>query len=157
MSNKLKELRAKEGFTIIEVIIVLVIGAVIMLAVFLVVPQLQRTQRNTARQALARQIFSAAEQFAANNNGTYPTTSANITDITGTLKDGSTTVTITPNTTTADVPANYDAVGEVQIATNLQCGTTNSTAPTNVSGKFSVVIYQETSSSTSSLFCVPTK
>jgi len=157
MSNKLKELRAKEGFTIIEVIIVLVIGAVIMLAVFLVVPQLQRTQRNTARQALARQIFSAAEQYAANNNGTYPTTEASITDITGTLKDGTTTVTIVGNTTNATASGNYDAAGEVQIATNLQCGTTNSAAPSNVAGKFSVTIYQETSSTSAGLFCVPTK
>ncbi|MCX6806147.1 MAG: prepilin-type N-terminal cleavage/methylation domain-containing protein [Patescibacteria group bacterium] len=39
----MKKLMYKKGFTIIEVIIVLVIGAVIMLAVFLVVPQLQRT------------------------------------------------------------------------------------------------------------------
>jgi prepilin-type N-terminal cleavage/methylation domain-containing protein len=72
MSNKLKELRAKEGFTIIEVIIVLVIGAVIMLAVFLVVPQLQRTQRNSNRQNAARRVLTASEQYASNNNGTYP-------------------------------------------------------------------------------------
>ncbi len=73
MSNKLKELRAKEGFTIIEVIIVLVIGAVIMLAVFLVVPQLQRTQRNSNRQNSARRVFTAAEQINA-NTGSYPLT-----------------------------------------------------------------------------------
>jgi prepilin-type N-terminal cleavage/methylation domain-containing protein len=72
MSNKLKQLRASEGFTIIEVIIVLVIGAVIMLAVFLVVPQLQRTQRNSNRQNSARRVFTAAEQVNA-NTASYPT------------------------------------------------------------------------------------
>jgi type IV pilus assembly protein PilA len=95
MSNKLKELRAKEGFTIIEVIIVLVIGAVIMLAVFLVVPQLQRTQRNTSRQAAARAVLAAAQQYASNNNGTAipnaaaSTTNTNITGITGVKNDPS--------------------------------------------------------------------
>jgi len=74
MSNKLKQLRASEGFTIIEVIIVLVIGAVIMLAVFLVVPQLQRTQRNSNRQNSARRVFTAAEQVNA-NTASYPAAS----------------------------------------------------------------------------------
>lgn len=39
--------KLQTGFTIIEVIIVLVIAAIIMLAVFVVVPQLNRTQRNS--------------------------------------------------------------------------------------------------------------
>ena len=60
-----------KGFTIIEVIIVLVIGAVIMLAVFVVVPQLQRTQRNSSRQNAARRVFTAGEQYAASTN-VYP-------------------------------------------------------------------------------------
>ncbi len=88
MSNKLKELRAKEGFTIIEVIIVLVIGAVIMLAVFLVVPQLQRTQRNSNRQNSARRVLTAAEQVNA-NTASYPTADSTgktaIEAITGTV------------------------------------------------------------------------
>ena len=52
-----------KGFTIIEVIIVLVIGAVIMLAVFLVVPQLQRTQRNSSRASEARRALTAFGQY----------------------------------------------------------------------------------------------
>jgi prepilin-type N-terminal cleavage/methylation domain-containing protein len=84
MSNKLKELRAKEGFTIIEVIIVLVIGAVIMLAVFLVVPQLQRTQRNARQQDNARRALAGIQQFASNNNNTFPT-AAQLLQQTGTL------------------------------------------------------------------------
>lgn len=62
---------AKKGFTIIEVVIVLVIGAIIMLMVFLVVPQLQRSQRDSRRQNDARRFLAAAEQYATNNNGTY--------------------------------------------------------------------------------------
>ena len=59
----------KPGFTIIEVIIVLVIGAVIMLAVFLVVPQLQRTQRNSRRQNDARRLLTAAINYTTANPG----------------------------------------------------------------------------------------
>jgi prepilin-type N-terminal cleavage/methylation domain-containing protein len=54
-----------KGFTIIEVIIVLVIGAVIMIAVFLVVPQLQREQRNSRRASEARRLLVAMQQFRA--------------------------------------------------------------------------------------------
>jgi len=50
------------GFTIIEVIIVLAVGAVIMLAVFLVVPQLQLQQRNSRRRSDAQRILVAARQ-----------------------------------------------------------------------------------------------
>ena len=59
----------KKGFTIIEVVIVLVIGAVIMLGVFLVVPGLQRSAQNQRRQDIARQFLSGIEQFKANNGG----------------------------------------------------------------------------------------
>ena len=60
----MKKLMPKlKGFTIIEVIIVLVVGAVIMLAVFLVVPQLQQQSRNSQRQALLRRVLVAARQY----------------------------------------------------------------------------------------------
>ena len=68
----------KKGFTIIEVVIVLVIGAVIMLGVFLVVPGLQRSAQNQRRQDIARQILAVTEQFKANNQGAFPTAEAQI-------------------------------------------------------------------------------
>jgi prepilin-type N-terminal cleavage/methylation domain-containing protein len=52
-----------KGFTILEVIIVLVIGAIIMIAVFLVVPQLQLTQRNSRRANEARRALTAFGQY----------------------------------------------------------------------------------------------
>lgn len=58
----MKKLMPK-GFTIIEIIIVLVIGAVIMLAVFLVVPQLQRSARNSQRQRDASAMLIAASNY----------------------------------------------------------------------------------------------
>ena len=58
----MKKLMPK-GFTIIEVIIVLVVGAVIMLSVFLVVPQLQRSSRNSQRQRDAFAMLVAANDY----------------------------------------------------------------------------------------------
>jgi len=87
----MKKLMPKpKGFTIIEVIIVLVVGAVIMLAVFLVVPQLQQTQRNTRRLNDARRVLTAVTQISntqgdLGNNGDDIT--QRIINITGALKD----------------------------------------------------------------------
>jgi prepilin-type N-terminal cleavage/methylation domain-containing protein len=76
----MKKLMPKpKGFTIIEVIIVLVIGAVIMLAVFLVVPQLQRTQRNSRRQNDARRLLTAAINYTTANPGSALAASTIIT------------------------------------------------------------------------------
>ena len=56
-----------KGFTIIEVIIVLVIGAVIMLAVFLVIPQLQVNARNNQRRSDIQRVLVAARQYYTTN------------------------------------------------------------------------------------------
>ncbi len=56
-----------KGFTIIEVIIVLVIGAVIMLAVFVVVPQLQRSSRDGQQRQIAQRVLAAARQLYDGN------------------------------------------------------------------------------------------
>lgn len=58
-----------EGFTIIEVLIVLAIAGLIMLIVFLAVPQLQRTQRNNARSNDVSRIAAAITECLANRNG----------------------------------------------------------------------------------------
>jgi prepilin-type N-terminal cleavage/methylation domain-containing protein len=58
-----------EGFTIIEVLIVLAIGGLIMLIVFLAVPALQRNQRNNARNSDATRWAAAVTECLANRNG----------------------------------------------------------------------------------------
>lgn len=58
-----------EGFTIIEVLIVLAIAGLIMLVVFLAVPALQRNQRNTGRTNDASLVLSAVSECLANKNG----------------------------------------------------------------------------------------
>jgi prepilin-type N-terminal cleavage/methylation domain-containing protein len=68
MLNKIKN-RKQEGFTIIEVLIVLAIAGLIMLIVFLAVPALQRNSRNTQRQADASKVATAISQCLSNRNG----------------------------------------------------------------------------------------
>lgn len=62
----------KEGFTIIEVLIVLAIAGLIMLVVFLAVPALQRNSRNTQRTTDAGNILSSISEYVGNNNGRLP-------------------------------------------------------------------------------------
>lgn len=69
----LKQIRKRqEGFTIIEVMIVLAIAAVILLAVFLAVPNLQRNSRNTQRKNDAANVLASVNEYASNQNGTLP-------------------------------------------------------------------------------------
>jgi prepilin-type N-terminal cleavage/methylation domain-containing protein len=61
-----------EGFTIIEVLIVLAIAGLIILIVLLAVPALQRNQRNTSRKNDASRVAGAVTNFTSNNNGAMP-------------------------------------------------------------------------------------
>lgn len=71
MTNvKLK--KRQQGFTIIEVLIVLAIAGLIMLIVFLAVPALQRNSRNTQRKADVSALLGAWAEYVNNNNGSQP-------------------------------------------------------------------------------------
>lgn len=59
--------KSQKGFTIIEVALVLAVGALIFLVVFLAVPALQRNQRNDARKRDQSQIVEAITSYIANN------------------------------------------------------------------------------------------
>lgn len=63
-----------EGFTIIEVLIVLAIAGLIMLIVFLAVPALQRNSRNNGRRNDVSRMAAAVNDFVTNRNGNLPTT-----------------------------------------------------------------------------------
>jgi len=70
MQNKYKQ---QSGFTIIETMIVLAIAGLIMLIVFLAVPALERSARNTQRKNDAGNILTAVGTFVSNNDGALPT------------------------------------------------------------------------------------
>ncbi len=69
MRNSAKK---QDGFTIIEVLIVLAIAALILVVVLVAIPQLQRNQRNSARQNIAGRVVAEINNFAGNNNGLFP-------------------------------------------------------------------------------------
>jgi prepilin-type N-terminal cleavage/methylation domain-containing protein len=71
MLKKLKN--DSQGFTIIEVMIVLAIAGLILLIVFLAVPALQRNSRNTQRKNDASHLASVISEWKSNNGGTTPT------------------------------------------------------------------------------------
>jgi prepilin-type N-terminal cleavage/methylation domain-containing protein len=66
---KSKLTNKQQGFTIIEVMIVLAIAGLIMLIVFLAVPALQRNSRNTQRSNDASRTVAAINECATNHNG----------------------------------------------------------------------------------------
>lgn len=68
----MKITNSKKGFTIIEVVLVLAIAGMIFLVVFLAVPQLQESRRDTQRRSDVARIMSQLESYASNNNGNYP-------------------------------------------------------------------------------------
>lgn len=69
-----KNLKKKtDGFTIIEVLIVLAIAALIMLIVFIAVPALQRNAKNNEIRNNASRLSTAVTEFRTNSNDTTPT------------------------------------------------------------------------------------
>ena len=116
--------KSKSGFTIIEVVLVLAIAGLIFLIVFLAVPALQRSQRDTARKNDLGRLVAAVQSYQSNNQGKLPsdlggTGSSAIlgTNYVGTFADPSggnytfaaTTdpTTATPNTPTSPYVINY--------------------------------------------------
>lgn len=72
-------LHKKEGFTIIEVVLVLAIAALIMLLVFLAWPALQRGQRDQGRKADIGLVGSAVGTYKTNNRGKLPDNQSELT------------------------------------------------------------------------------
>jgi prepilin-type N-terminal cleavage/methylation domain-containing protein len=65
-ANLSKKIANQTGFTIIEVMIVLAIAGLIMAMLFIAVPELQASQRDSQRRSYARQAFAALEELHGN-------------------------------------------------------------------------------------------
>jgi prepilin-type N-terminal cleavage/methylation domain-containing protein len=70
--KKAKQNKSEQGFTIIEVMIVLAIAGLILLIVFLAVPALQRNSRNTQRKNDVSAVLAAVNEYVSNNGGALP-------------------------------------------------------------------------------------
>jgi len=138
-----------KGFTIIEVALVLAIAGLIFLVVFLALPALQRSQRDTARRQSVGNVVSALQNFESNNQGslagltagsaTAPNGSGTngaqaLFNITGALSNVDTIQVVT----TATAPSDNNTV---VVTSNALCGSTTGTdgkaitSGTSVNGK----------------------
>lgn len=63
----------KKGFTIIEVVLVLAIAGLIFLMVFIALPALQRSQRDTQRRNDLSRMQTAVQNYQTNSRGSLPT------------------------------------------------------------------------------------
>jgi len=143
MKNNIK--KRAEGFTIIEVLIVLAIAGLIILLVLLAVPALNRNNRNTSRKSDISRIAGALTNFVANNNGAVPVAAdaGTILADAGTLGQYRTpfaaaspavdnSLTIVTGTQAA---LGTTTVDRVQIVTNALCGTAGATTITGATAR----------------------
>lgn len=158
MLKNLKKTKS-EGFTIIEVMIVLAIAGLIILIVLLAVPALQRNGRNTAIKNDASAMAAGVSEFASNNNGATPTkgnftggafqlanatiTSGATVKIQGTTSvNGATTGTATFAAKKQPAAANVSA-GALYVDTGEGCQTVAGTAPTVSTRSFAIYYWTE--------------
>lgn len=64
--------RKEKGFTIIEVVLVLAIAGLIFMMVFIALPALQRSQRDTQRKGDLSRLQTALTSYQSNNRGALP-------------------------------------------------------------------------------------
>lgn len=73
---KIKRPANTKGFTIIEVVLVLAIAGLIFMMVFIALPALQRSQRDTQRKNDLSRAITAITSYASNNRGSLPLNTA---------------------------------------------------------------------------------
>lgn len=107
--------KTQKGFTIIEVALVLAIGALIFLVVFLAVPALQRNSRNDSRRRDVSNVVEAIADYSANNPGAPMSTQTAYDDGSPKRSDASAPFgnyldQLSNNTTTVKVVASTDTL-----------------------------------------------
>lgn len=145
MLNKLQK-RNSEGFTIIEVMIVLAVAALILLIVLLAVPALQRNSRNTQRKNDVSSLVSSISEYVNNAGGQLPTTAAQITGNwkPGFYTTGNVTYTVNGAATIVGDPGDTD---KVNIGTYSECNSANTASIAGTSSRQVAITYDiETSS-----------
>ena len=129
MLHKLKN-RKNEGFTIIEVLIVLAIAGLILLIVLLAVPALQRNSRNTSIKNEASGLTGAISSFEANSDGAKITSISATGLISGAANGVTEQAKLQGTTTVATIASAPNAVvthGTLQVILGHSCGSTVTT------------------------------
>lgn len=127
----------EQGFTIIEVVLVLAIAALIFLMVFIALPALQRSQRDTGRKSDVGTVAAAVTSFAANNKGKMPTTPAEVNAYADNLPDG---VSVVVRTGAQSAAASGATTEVISVVKGVKCATNGATTTTGASSRnFAVV------------------
>lgn len=121
--------RKEKGFTIIEVVLVLAIAGLIFLMVFIALPALQSSQRDTARKNDVNTVAAAVNSFMGNNRGAFPT-SGTLSSYVSNVSANTTSVTVGAAGTTSIAPED----GVVQVTQRSRCGTSTNTNQQLTSG-----------------------
>ena len=119
---------SKKGFTIIEVVLVLAIAGLIFLMVFVALPALQRSQRDTQRRDDMARVASALTNWQTNNNNNLPSDATGATKLisdylggTSEFKDpDGTSYTITIGSGALANASNYGS-HTINVQTNAKC------------------------------------
>lgn len=145
----------QKGFTIIEVVLVLAIAGLIFLVVFLALPALQRSQRDTQRRSDVGRVVSAVQTYKSNNNGSVPTIDASF--LTTYLASGSSfndpqsnsayTATASSYSATATPNSLATNTGVVYTLTNYKCSNGAAGTFASSTGSISVFVKLETGGS----------
>lgn len=137
----------QKGFTIIEVVLVLAIAGLIFLMVFIALPALQASQRDTARKNDASIVATGIVNYYGNNGGQFPQTGQfTIANVTG-LSKNTTAVTV------GTVPATI-TTGTVYVQNNATCGSSSQNKPQINGGTgFVVVTDLETGGGGGTVYC----
>ena len=138
--NNKNDVKVMQGFTIIEVVLVLAIAGLIFLMVFVALPAMQRNQRDTSRKNAYGLVASAVASYQSNNNGKYPTgtgtsnellTKKYIDENKFTDPSSGNTINITVYDANDGVPTTPPTEGYVYIVRHAKCSKTTSNT-TNV-------------------------
>lgn len=143
VGNSMNTQTKQRGFSIIEVVLVLAIAGLIFLMVFIALPALQRSQRDSARQQEVGTVISALGTYASSNNGRAPSTAAQISQVVtgnnnGLMESGAaiqvvTTAftqqrTVTPSLTASITADNVVTLDEIPVFFGYKCGAVNQTS-----------------------------
>lgn len=143
--------KKSEGFTIIEVLIVLAIAGLIMLIVFLAVPALQRNSRNTQYRNEASAYAGAVAEWSNNNNGKGPA-SADLTNINALAKLNKMTA---PTSIVSGARNSTVATGTLELVTSAKCDTANVGNTVQSTSRASAIRFSvETSGSNTQAQCI---
>ena len=150
MLSKLKQ-RKEEGFTIIEVMIVLAIAGLIILVVLLAIPALQRNSRNTTIKNDASAVAGLIQEYQGANNGRLPTISGTLSDANGKVTVGTVAGQVkagTEVTVGESLATGKEDTGKIVVVLKRKCNDTGTALDAGANNRAVALLYNIETSGT---------